>query len=113
MVDHASAFGLLAVLVMGHLVGDFVLQSDRMAVEKYPGSDVTLPWPYWLTAHSACHGLLAAWITGIPALGVAEWVAHWLIDHGKCRNLFNLAIDQALHIISKVIWVVMIVKFSL
>ena len=80
MVDHTSMLGMLAVLVMGHFVGDFVLQSDRMAVEKYPGSDVTLPWSYWLTAHSACHGLLVAWITGIPALGIAEWAAHWLID---------------------------------
>ena len=48
--------GTLLMLFMGHFTGDFVLQNDRIAVEKCPGSDVTLPWYWWMIAHSACHG---------------------------------------------------------
>lgn len=100
----ASPLGLLAMLAMGHFVGDFVLQHDRMAVEKCPGDDVTLAWSWWLTSHSACHGLLVAWITGIPLLGLGEWIVHWLIDYAKCHNCFDLKVDQTLHLLSKVVW---------
>ena len=81
---------LFALLAMGHFLGDFGLQNDRMAVEKCPGRDVTLAWQWWLLAHAAIHGFLVALITGLPLLGLAEWVAHALIDLGKGRLLKNL-----------------------
>lgn len=107
MVD-ASPLGLLALLAMAHFVADFVLQHDRLAVEKCPGADATLPWYWWLTGHAACHGLLVGLLTGIPLLGVAEWVAHWLIDYLKCRNRFNLAVDQLLHLLCKGLWIALL-----
>lgn len=112
MADHASELGLLAMLLMGHFVGDFVLQSDRMAVEKCPGADQTLPWYWWLTAHSACQGLLVAWVTGVPLLGLAEWITHWLTDYAKCRNVYGLAADQALHLLAKLIWLGLALQLS-
>jgi hypothetical protein len=78
-----SGGGLLALLVMAHFLGDFGLQSDRMAVEKCPGCDRTLPWPWWLTAHAAIHGV---------------------IDLFKCRGRYSLAVDQLLHLICKLLW---------
>jgi hypothetical protein len=104
MVD-ASPLGLLVMLVMGHLVGDFVLQHDRMAIEKCAGSDSTLPWGWWLAGHTACHGLIVALLTGVPLLGLAECLAHALIDWGKCRFRFSLGLDQTLHLLCKVVWV--------
>jgi hypothetical protein len=101
----ASPLGLLALLLMGHFVADFVLQHDRLAVEKGPGADVTLNWRWWLTSHAACHGLFVALLTGLPSLGMAEWAAHWLIDFAKCRWRLSLALDQALHALCKVLWV--------
>lgn len=92
---------LFLMLVMGHYVCDFGLQSDRMAVEKCPGKDVTLPWYWWLGAHAAIHGFFVGVITGIPLLGLAEWVVHSLIDIGKCRGLYRLPGDQVLHISCK------------
>lgn len=41
-----SGLELFLLLAMGHFVGDFALQSDRMAVEKCQGRDHTLPW-HW------------------------------------------------------------------
>ena len=62
-----TLLGTILMLFMGHFTGDFVLQNDRIAVEKCPGSDVTLPWFWWMIAHSACHGLITATITGYVA----------------------------------------------
>ena len=99
---------LFALLAMGHFLGDFGLQNDRMAVEKCPGRDVTLAWQWWLLAHAAIHGFLVALITGLPLLGLAEWVAHALIDLGKCRYRYNLSVDQGLHLGSKLVWVLFV-----
>ena len=48
---------------------------------------------------------MVALLTGIPLLGVAEMVAHSLIDFGKCRLGYKLIVDQAMHWACKVIWV--------
>ena len=101
-----SGAALLLTLVMGHFVGDFALQGDRMAVEKCAGRDVTLPWQWWITAHAAIHGFLVAVITGLPWLGLAEWLIHIVIDVSKCRGYYRLRMDQALHMICKLIWAI-------
>lgn len=101
LVDGLNLFALLA---MGHFLADFGLQNDRMAVEKCPGRDVTLPWQWWLAAHAAIHGFLVALLTGVPLLGVAEWILHAGIDVGKCRKRYGLKTDQLLHLLSKLLW---------
>ena len=100
----AEGFNLLALLAMGHFVADFALQNDRMAVEKCPGKGVVLPWQWWLGSHAAIHGFLVAVLTGVPMLGLAEWVVHALIDLAKCRKAYGLKFDQALHLLTKVLW---------
>ena len=99
---------LLIMLILGHFLGDFPLQGDKMAVEKCPGKDVTLSWRWWLTAHAGTHGLIVALLTGIPALGLAEMLIHFLIDFGKCRLGYKLIVDQALHWACKIVWVCVI-----
>ena len=96
---------LLIVLCLAHFVCDFALQSDRMAVEKSPGDDLTLDWRWWLTAHASTHGLAVALLTGIPSLGLAEAILHAAIDWLKCRYRFSLALDQILHLVCKLFWV--------
>jgi len=108
---HLQALNVFLMLAMGHFVGDFGLQSDRMATEKCPGHDVTLPWFWWLGAHAAIHGFLVGTITGVPLLGLAEWIAHCLIDLGKCRKLYQLTGDQALHLSCKLAWTLLLVLF--
>ena len=94
----------LILLFLAHFVCDFTFQSDRMAREKVPGSDVTLDWRLWLLSHSATHGLAVALITGLPLLGLAELVLHAIIDWSKSRFRFSLLCDQALHIACKCVW---------
>ena len=100
-----QALDLLILLLLGHFVADYPLQGDKMAVEKCPGKDVTLDWRWWLTAHAGTHGFFVALLTGIPLLGVAEMIAHSLIDYGKCRLGYKLLVDQVLHLSFKLIWV--------
>lgn len=100
-----SGLEMFALLAMGHFVCDFGLQNDRMAVEKCPGRDATLPWQWWLTAHAGIHGFLVAVLTGLPLLGLAEWAVHALVDIGKCRGRYGLGVDQALHLLCKLVWV--------
>jgi len=96
---------LLIMLILGHFLVDFPLQGDKMAVEKCAGKDVTLNWRWWLSAHAGTHGFMVALLTGIPVLGIAEMVAHSLIDFGKCRFGYKLIVDQALHWACKIVWV--------
>ncbi|MFN6133312.1 MAG: DUF3307 domain-containing protein [Synechococcaceae cyanobacterium] len=112
MILLLGATNLFAMLAMGHFLGDFGLQGDRMACEKCPGRSVTLGWGWWLGSHAAIHGLLVALLSGLPLLGLAEWGAHALIDLGKCRGSYNLAIDQTLHLLCKLLWVLVVLRLE-
>lgn len=100
----AEGLELFALLAMAHFLADFGLQNDRMAVEKCPGKDVTLPWQWWLGSHAAIHGFFVAFLTGLPLLGLCEWVLHAVIDIAKCRKRFGLKTDQTLHLLAKLLW---------
>ena len=100
-----ESLNLLILLTLAHFVCDFVLQSDRMAVEKSSGRDVTLYWGWWLSAHAATHGLAVALLTGIPVLGLMEMFLHAIIDWAKIRFRLTLVLDQCLHLLCKLIWV--------
>ena len=109
-VDHP--LDLLILLFLAHFFADYPLQGDKMAVEKCPGKDVTLDWRWWLTGHTATHGFFVAVLTGVPILGIAEMIAHFLIDYGKCRFHYPLLIDQSFHLACKVAWVGLLVLLA-
>ena len=96
---------LVLVLVFAHLLCDYPLQSDKIATGKCPGSAVAgITWPYWLAGHVGTHALAVTLLTGNAWIGLADFIAHGLIDYGTCRGLDNLAMDQGLHIACKIAW---------
>lgn len=106
---------LLFKLLCGHAIADFALQTDWIACNKNrhyapKGYDPALHgpqqsiWPYVLTSHSLIHGLMVYLATGSLELGIAETIAHWMIDFGKCEKWYGIHLDQWLHIGCKILW---------
>ena len=101
-------------LICSHAICDFALQSDSMARGKNrhnrtqpPPNAIYQPtWMYWLGAHSLIHGAGVALATGVWWLGLCEVIAHGTIDFLKCDNRYGIHTDQALHLTSKLVWLV-------
>ena len=101
----SSLLGLILVMGFAHFLCDFPLQTDKVALGKCPGSHVVgVPWRYWMAGHCGTHALAVALITGMPLLGAAEFIAHFVIDTLKCKKAISLDTDQSLHLICKVLW---------
>lgn len=104
---------MLFMLLVGHALMDYALQSEAMALEKDRHSKTPLqksvPWYYWLSAHSLCHGGAVYLITQSVSLGILETVIHWFIDYAKCDRWFGIHMDQILHVACKVAWWLMVV----
>lgn len=104
-----NPLSLFFVLMVGHAVADYPLQGDFLARGKnhtlpIPG----VPWWQCLGAHALIHGGAVALATGMPALGVAEALAHAVIDHLKCAGRLSFNQDQAAHVACKVLWVAIV-----
>jgi hypothetical protein len=91
---------MLLMLLVAHWVADYPLQGDFLAKAKQSGP-LRL---YHLVAHAGIHGGAVALATGSLWLGLAEWAAHTVIDELKVRGLTSFALDQALHIGCKLVW---------
>ena len=96
-------------LLIGHAVGDFVLQSDTMARAKDRHNEMAKnrsanfpAWYYWLTAHALVHGGAVYLLTGSATFGLIETLLHWTIDCAKCERKIDFHQDQALHTICKI-----------
>lgn len=101
----------LFMLLIGHAVADFALQSEVMAKGKNrhrrpavipEGQKYCACWPYWLASHAFIHGGVVWAVTQNMWLGVAEVVAHFVIDFIKCDNITNPHQDQAMHFVCRV-----------
>jgi len=96
-----------------HFVADFQFQTDYLAKTKIPKNSPT--WVWSMTAHSALHAIGVAIILG-PLLGILEWIAHWVTDYSKARGHLgtgsvSFAIDQFLHIGTKLVWIAISIFF--
>lgn len=98
---------LVFLLISCHFIADYPLQTEAIALGKNRNIDPNkfgVNWQYWLTSHAFTHGALVTLVTGNVLIGIAETISHWLIDFGKCEHKYGIHIDQALHIICKIIW---------
>ena len=106
-IAHNSAT-LLFLLLAGHALGDYAFQSDFLATAKNQHTDIGREyWVAALPAHALIHGVLVFAVTGSGVLGVAEAVAHGAIDWCKNEGWFGFRVDQGLHALCKVLWLVL------
>jgi hypothetical protein len=107
---------LLALLVVAHALCDYPLQGDFLARAKNHRNPIPgVPWYQALAAHAIIHAGAVWLITGIPALGIAEFACHWSIDAWKSTrvssdpdlNAHAYNVDQLLHVLCKLLWVVL------
>lgn len=117
VADALDAFKLFFAFAIGHALGDFPLQGPFISrhknrhVDPPTSDDSELPrslWVYLLSAHSLVHAGFVWVITGSFALGIIEFLLHWIIDFAKSEKWTNFHADQFLHILSKVVYVVLI-----
>jgi hypothetical protein len=103
-----TLFMVLFLMIAAHAALDYALQGDTVAINKNPNANTPLqkhvPWYYWLASHALVHGGAVALITGSAGLGVAETAAHFAIDYGKCSGKYSIHIDQLLHMVCKLVW---------
>lgn len=97
------------LLIAAHAAFDYALQGDTVAINKNPHKPGPLthivPWYYWMGSHALMHGAAVALLTNCVWLGIAETLAHFTIDVGKCFNKYSIHGDQLLHLVCKVVWV--------
>lgn len=101
---------LFLLMLAGHALCDYPLQGDFLAKGKNHKAPLPgVPFYHCLLAHAAIHGGMVGLVTGSAGLGLAEFVAHTLIDFSKCHGLFGFDADQLLHVACKAIWAMLIV----
>lgn len=116
-MTHMTDWGaetILFLLLSGHAVADFALQTEWVAVNKnrnirlkYPLEErakLQVIWPYLLTSHALRHGLMVFLVTQKLVLGIAETIVHWIVDYLKCEGWYGFHTDQIIHICTKVVW---------
>jgi len=94
-------------LIFGHALADYPLQQEFLAVGKAQG------WPgihriYCLFWHSLIHAGFVLYITNNLYFAGFELIIHMIIDELKVRKITNYEVDQLLHIICKILYVVKI-----
>lgn len=99
----SAAVTMFFWLLVAHALCDFPLQNDYLARAKNAWGGAP-EWPFALGAHALIQGGGVALVTGSVGLGVAESVAHAVIDNLKCAGRISYGTDQALHVACKLLW---------
>lgn len=90
------------LLLAAHWLADYPLQGEFLANAKQKGPLRV----YHLIAHSGIHACGVLLVTGSLALAIIEWVAHTIIDELKVKRKTSFFLDQCLHILCKLIYVI-------
>lgn len=111
-----TASELFVALVVMHALCDYPLQGDFLARGKNHRNPIPgVPWYQCLFAHAVIHAGGVGLLTESYVCAFLELALHAIIDHAKSEGLFgadpHLAfdIDQALHLVCKFAWAVLVV----
>lgn len=107
-----NALEVIFLLIAGHAVADFGLQtefvarfkSQHLSFEDGSTKRGDLVWMHILGAHCFIHGLFVYIVLGNVWLGLAEALCHGAIDYAKSDNKFGFHTDQLLHLGCKLLW---------
>jgi hypothetical protein len=101
-----TALAAFALMIVWHCLAYYPLQGDYLSRAKDRANPLGAHgvWIHALGAHAIIHGAGVWVITGLWQLGVAEVVAHAVIDYAKTRGRITYHQDQALHVICKGFW---------
>ncbi|CAN5879069.1 hypothetical protein BH11VER1_BH11VER1_20640 [soil metagenome] len=112
----AEGLTLLFALVIGHVLGDYPLQGEYLALNKNrhyrPTHGIEQPkglWIHCLGAHCLIHAGLVWLISGRLVFGLIEFVLHFIIDAYKCEKKTSFHTDQFLHVSCRVGYVVALI----
>lgn len=93
---------LVIFLLVGHVVGDYILQNDFMAKAKNHNNPLGQEtWKAVLPAHAVIHAGLVYVITGSVVCFLIEAMSHACIDYLKCDRRISFYQDQVLHLAIK------------
>lgn len=116
----AGSMILFFAMAIGHALADYPLQGSFLASSKkrhndsntFFGSNEVSPilWLHSLTAHALIQAGIVWIITGSGALALAEFIIHWIIDFVRCEKWISFSMDQALHLVCKLIYAMILVS---
>jgi hypothetical protein len=100
---------ILHKLIVMHFLLDFPLQGDFLARAKNHKTPIDgVPWQTCLAAHAIIQGGGVWLVTGSVSLALTETLLHAIIDWQKNQGDFGFNVDQLLHILCKVVFVVIL-----
>lgn len=116
------ALTIFLSLVFLHFLCDYPLQGDFLANGKNHTKPIPgVPWQIILASHAGIHAGAVLLATSSVTLALVEWVTHAFIDWLKCEGWFTritcsqgraFALDQALHLICKAVYVVVLLAYA-
>ena len=99
---------ILFWLFVGHALCDYPLQGQWLAEGKnHIKPIIGYPWWIMLFMHALIHAGAVALITGNLFLAILELVLHMFIDFMKSNGNIGFKTDQALHLLCKVLYIVL------
>ena len=107
------ALAALFWMLVGHALADYPLQGEFLAQAKNRHTAIGAQFWLWaLPAHALIHGGAVALATASVLLGMAEAIAHAVIDAAKCSGRLSLHQDQLAHVACKVLWAAVVLAKS-
>ena len=115
--DIIAGLQIFFALLIAHALFDYPLQGDFLSRNKNrhfkdENNNVKGLWIHCLTSHSILHAGSVWLITGSFIIGIMEFVLHWIIDFLKCEGITNFHIDQFLHVLCRILYVIILWKMS-
>ena len=111
--DIAAGLVVLFALLIAHALCDHPLQGEYLALHKsrhYSSKDPGSPsvWGHCLTMHALIQAGGVWVVTGSPVFALVEFVLHWIIDLLKAERITNIHVDQLLHLLTKIAYVIVL-----